>query len=246
MNTPFTVIPAIDVRNASVVRLSQGDYTRETVYVDSPLTIAKRYADDGAQWLHLVDLDAARLGRYSLRGLIADLGQSTPLSIQTGGGIRTEGDVESLLRLGVSRVVVGTQAVRDPTRVIGWLREYGCERLILALDTRQDEAGTWRLPVSGWTENSTETLDRMLDHYSNAGLKHLLCTDIARDGMLGGFNLELYRKLSTRWPQLAIQASGGVRSVADVIAAREAGASAAILGRALLEGHFALAGALAC
>jgi phosphoribosylformimino-5-aminoimidazole carboxamide ribotide isomerase len=246
MNTPFIVIPALDVRNARVVRLSQGDYTRETVYVDSPLTIAKRYADDGAQWLHLVDLDAARLGRYSLRGLLGDLVQSTPLKIQTGGGIRNETDVASLLELGVSRVVVGTQAIRDPARVTGWLREYGCERLTLALDTRRDEGGTWRLPVAGWTEDSPETLDGLLERYSKAGLKHLLCTDIARDGMLSGFNLELYRMLSTRWPQLEIQASGGVRSVADVMAAREAGASAAILGRALLEGHLALAGALAC
>lgn len=246
MNTPFTVIPALDVRNARVVRLSQGDYARETVYVDSPLVIAKRYADDGAKWLHLVDLDAARLGRYSLRGLLGDLRQSTSLKIQTGGGIRNEGDVASLLKLGVARVVVGTQAVRDPARVIGWLRKYGCERLTLALDTRQDETGTWRLPVAGWTEVSTESLDGLLERYSKAGLKHLLCTDIARDGMLGGFNLELYRMLSTRWPQLVIQASGGVRSIADVIAAREAGASAAILGRALLEGHLGLARALAC
>jgi phosphoribosylformimino-5-aminoimidazole carboxamide ribotide isomerase len=243
---PFTVIPAIDVRNARVVRLSQGDYAQETVYGDSPLGVAGLYADAGAQWLHLVDLDAARLGGYSLQPLLTQLRLATPLRIQTGGGIRSEADVESLLELGVSRVVVGTAAVRAPERVAGWIRAYGSDRITLALDTRQDESGAWRLPVSGWTENSAAGLDDLLQLYVDAGLKNLLCTDIARDGMLSGFNLDLYRMLAVRWPQLAIQASGGVRSVDDVRAAREAGAGAAILGRALLEARFKLEEALAC
>ena len=246
MNMSFTVIPAIDVRNSRVVRLSQGDYAQETVYGDSPLAAATRYADAGAQWLHLVDLDAARLGGYSLQALVADLRRSTPLQIQTGGGIRSEADVESLLALGVARVVVGTTAVRESTRVIGWIRAYGSERVTLALDVRQDETGAWRLPVAGWTEDSTETLDDLLQCYADAGLKHLLCTDITRDGMLSGFNLELYGMLARRWPQLLIQASGGVRGIDDVRAARAAGASVAILGRALLEGRFELVEALVC
>jgi phosphoribosylformimino-5-aminoimidazole carboxamide ribotide isomerase len=127
-----------------------------------------------------------------------------------------------------------------------WIRRYGSERITLALDARQDAAGTWRLPVAGWTEHSNETLGDLLQRYADIGLKHLLCTDIARDGMLNGFNLDLYRTLARRWPQLRIQASGGVRSVDDVLAAREAGASAAILGRALIESRFDLAEALAC
>ena len=246
MTMAFTAIPAIDVRSSRVVRLSQGDYAKETVYGDSPLATAKLYADAGAKWLHLVDLDAARLGGYSLQTLLADLRDSTPLSIQTGGGIRSEADVEDLLELGVARVVVGTTAVRDPARVIGWLRVYGCDRITLALDARQDAAGIWRCPVAGWTEDSSASLEGLVQQYSDAGLQHLLCTDIARDGMLSGFNLDLYRLLSRRWPQLQIQASGGVRSIDDVRAAREAGASAAILGRALLEGRFKLEDALAC
>lgn len=246
MTMAFTAIPAIDVRSSRVVRLSQGDYAKETVYGDSPLGTAKLYAAAGAQWLHLVDLDAARLGGYSLQTLLADLRDSTPLSIQTGGGIRSEADVEDLLELGVARVVVGTTAVRDPARVIGWLRVYGCERITLALDARQDAAGTWRCPVAGWTENSSASLEALVQQYADAGLQHLLCTDIARDGMLSGFNLDLYRLLSRRWPQLQIQASGGVRSIDDVRAAREAGATAAILGRALLEGRFKLEDAVAC
>lgn len=246
MTVPFTAIPAIDVRDSRVVRLSQGDYARETIYQDSPLEAARRYGDAGAQWLHLVDLDSAKLGGYSLHALLADLRRSTALQIQTGGGVRTEADVEALLDLGVARVVVGTKAVLEPTRVSGWIARYGHERITLALDTRQEANGDWALPVAGWTENSLASLDGLLEVYAEAGLKHLLCTDIARDGMLSGFNLELYRTLSQRWPQLLIQASGGVRSIADIVAARAAGASAAILGRALLEERFTLAEALAC
>jgi phosphoribosylformimino-5-aminoimidazole carboxamide ribotide isomerase len=243
---PFTVIPAIDVRNSRVVRLSQGDYAQETVYDDSPQALARRYADAGAQWLHLVDLDAARLGGYSLRPLLAELRRSTALRIQTGGGIRSEADVETLLSSGAARVVVGTTAVREPLRVMDWIRRYGSEQITLALDARQDEGGAWRLPVAGWTEDSSETLDGLLQRYADAGLKHLLCTDIARDGMLGGFNLDLYRRLARRWPSVLVQASGGVRSADDVVAARDAGAGAAILGRALLEGRCTLAEALTC
>lgn len=242
----FTVIPAIDIRNARVVRLSQGDYARETVYDLPPLETAQRYARDGAQWLHLVDLDAARAGGYTLQPLLAGLRDSTALQVQTGGGIRSEREVEALLMLGVARVVVGTLAVREPDRVRGWIQDYGAERITLALDARQDAQGVWRLPVNGWTEASAQTLDELLQHYADAGLQHLLCTDITRDGMLGGFNLDLYRMLAQRWPMLQVQASGGVRSIGDVRAAREAGAGAAILGRALLEGRLDLAEALAC
>lgn len=240
----FLAIPAIDVRGGRVVRLNQGDYDRETVFGDSPEAIGRAYADAGSTWLHLVDLGAAKNGAYTLAPLLGVL--SKRLSVQTGGGIRSEADVESLLAAGASRVVVGTLAVREPARVAGWLERFGAERITLALDARQDNDGEWRLPVAGWTETSTQTLPELVAFYANAGLKHLLCTDIARDGMLSGFNLELYRLLGTRWPRLCIQASGGVRSLDDIRAARDAGAGAAILGRALLEGRFDLGEALAC
>lgn len=246
MSIPFTAIPAIDVRDARVVRLSQGDYARQTDYANSPLDTARSYAEAGAQWLHLVDLDAAKNGGYSLQSLLVELRQCTALQIQTGGGIRSQSDLESLLALGVSRVVVGTIAVRSPELVCEWIRAYGPERITLALDARKDGAGNWRLSVAGWTETSAQTIDGLLDRYSEAGVRHVLCTDISGDGMLGGYNLGLYRELAERWPTLQIQASGGVRSVADIVAARDAGASAAILGRALLEGQFSLSEALAC
>lgn len=242
----FTILPAIDIRNGSVVRLTQGDYARQTVYGGAPIDTILGYADDGALWLHLVDLDAARAGRYTLTPLLKEICRRTPLKIQTGGGIRAEAEVEEALAAGAERVVVGTLAIREPERVAGWLTTFGADRITLALDARMDEAGVFRLPVKGWTETTTRTLDDLLASYAGAGLRHVLCTDIARDGMLSGFNVDLYRSLAARFPGLDIQASGGARSLDDIRAAKRAGARAAILGRALLEQRFQLKEALAC
>ena len=242
----FTVYPAIDVRGGKVVRLRQGDYADETRYGDDPLAFAKRYADAGATWLHLVDLDAAKAGGYTLQVLLRDIADGTGLQVQTGGGVRTREDVAGLLDAGASRVVVGSLAVRDPGSVLGWIGAFGSERITVALDSRRDADGIWRLPVHGWTETASETLDELLRRYADGGLHHLLCTDIDRDGMLSGPNIELYRSVCAMHPGLQLQASGGVRDVADVIAAREAGCSGAVLGKALLEGRLSLPEALAC
>lgn len=242
----FTVLPAIDIRNGAVVRLSQGDYERQTTYVATPLDTIRGYAEAGAFWLHLVDLDAARDGRYTLAPLLREIRAATALKVQTGGGVRHEADVEALIAAGAERVVVGTVAVREPEKVVRWLEIFGPERLTLALDTREDEHGVWRLPVRGWTENTPHTLESLLGLYAEAGLRHVLCTDIARDGMLSGYNVDLYCSLALRFPNLEIQASGGVRSIADIEAAKRAGASGAILGRALLEGRFRMEEALTC
>lgn len=238
--------PAIDVRAGRVVRLHQGDYARETRYEASPLQQACDYATQGARWLHLVDLDAARAGGYTLRPVLAELKASTALQVQTGGGVRSESDVESLLAAGADRVVVGSLAVREPQRVAGWLREFGTERITIALDTKRDGAGRWMLPVQGWTQDSQIELATLLDRYVEAGLQHLLCTDIDRDGTLTGPNLTLYSQLQALAPGLQVQASGGVSSLDDVRAVRSAGLSGLVLGKALLEGHFNVAEALAC
>lgn len=246
----FVPYPAIDVRDGRVVRLAQGDYLRETRYADDPFALASRYAEAGAQWLHLVDLDAARAGGYTLAPLLARLKSETGLRVQTGGGVRSGADVEALLAGGADRVVIGSLAVREPERVAGWIARHGSERITVALDARCDTDGRWRLPVHGWTDDSGRELDALAAFYSAAGLRHLLCTDIDRDGMLAGPNLGLYRQLRSRFPGLALQASGGVRDAADVAAAREAGCAGIVLGKALLEGRLApaelFAGALPC
>ncbi|HEY4555292.1 MAG TPA: HisA/HisF-related TIM barrel protein, partial [Lysobacter sp.] len=231
-------------------RLCQGDYTQETRYPDDPLTLAQRYADAGARWLHLVDLDAARAGGYTLAPLLQRLRGETGLSIQTGGGVRGEADVEAILAAGADRVVVGSLAVRDPDRVTGWLRRFGASRITVALDARQDDAGRWQLPTEGWTQASGVNLFDLLGRYADAGLEHLLCTDISRDGMLAGPNLALYRALTASAPLVALQASGGVRDLADVAASQDAGCRGVVLGKALLDGRidFAelFAGAVPC
>jgi len=242
----FQVYPAIDVREGRVVRLAQGDYARETRYEGTPLAVAARYAAQGADWLHLVDLDAARAGGYTLLPLLAGIARDTGLKVQTGGGVRVRDDVARLLDAGAQRVVVGSLAVREPDTVLAWLAEFGSERITVALDTRRDDAGAWRLPVHGWTETAAETLDELARRYAQAGLAHLLCTDIARDGMLTGPNLDLYAHLRQVAPALRVQASGGVSALADITGARAAGCAGIVLGRALLEGRFDLPQALAC
>lgn len=242
----FTVYPALDIREGRVVRLRQGDYAQETHYGDDPLPRAQAFEAQGARWMHLVDLDAARAGGYTLAPLLGEIRANTGLQVQTGGGVRGRDDVARILDAGASRVVVGSLAVREPEPVIGWLGEFGAERITIALDARQDEQGLWQLPVHGWTENAGVTLDVLADRYAAAGLRHLLCTDIARDGMLAGPNLALYRHLAARLPGVAVQASGGVRDVADVAAARAAGCAGAVLGKALLEQRMDLGEALAC
>jgi phosphoribosylformimino-5-aminoimidazole carboxamide ribotide isomerase len=151
-----------------------------------------------------------------------------------------------MLGAGASRVVIGSLAVREPALVDTWLQRYGAERITIALDTRQDESGVWRLPIHGWTEHAALDLDACLQRYREAGARHLLCTDIARDGMMLGPNLDLYHRVIARGDGFALQASGGVRDLADVAAARDAGCAGAVLGKALLEGRLTVEEALAC
>lgn len=242
----FTAYPAIDVRDGRVVRLQQGDYARETRYPDDPFAVAMRYADAGARWLHLVDLDAARAGGYTLAPLLRRIADDGRLQVQTGGGVRDEAAVATMLAQGASRVVIGSLAVRDPVQVEAWLQRYGAARITIALDTRQDDAGVWQLPIHGWTERAELDLDACLRRYRDAGAQHLLCTDIARDGMMRGPNIELYRMIEARDEGFRLQASGGVRDVADIVAARDAGCAGAVLGRSLLEGGMRIEDALTC
>lgn len=243
--TAFEIYPAIDVRGGRVVRLAQGDYARETGYADDPLALARAYADAGATWLHLVDLDAARTGGYTLQPLLETIKAQTGLRVQTGGGVRNRSDVERLLGAGADRVVVGSIAVEMPLRVAAWLDECGGESLTIALDVRET-GGQWLPATRGWTRSGALALDALVSFYAHAGLRHLLCTDIARDGMLVGPNLALYAQLHAWVPGLALQASGGARGVGDVGAAQAAGCAGIVLGRALLEGRMGLQEALAC
>jgi len=237
------LIPAIDLRDGRVVRLRQGDYAVQTTFEFNPLRLAADYVAQGASWVHIVDLDGARSGRFENLDVIAAIAASG-VRVQAGGGVRDDAGLARLFDVGVSRVVVGSIAIRDPATVARWLGRYGAERLTLALDTRFRE-GRWQLPSAGWIEAEVATLDELAPWYANAGARHLLCTDIDRDGMLSGPNLALYAHLAGLAPALKVQASGGVSSLADIVALREGGVAGIILGRALLEGAFSLADGMA-
>lgn len=243
---PFTVMPALDLRAGRVVRLAQGDFARETVYGADPVALAREFAAAGAQWLHVVDLDGARDGGFALGTVLRRIREETPLLVQLGGGVRSRDDIAARLEAGAARVVVGTVAVRDPARASRWLAAFGSEALCIALDARQERDGCWRLPLAGWREDSGAELEAVLGAYRGSGLRHVLCTDIARDGMLQGPNVALYRQLACDWPTLRFIASGGVATQADLVALRASGAAAAVVGRAVLEGQLPVAEALAC
>lgn len=240
----FQVYPAIDVREGRVVRLAQGDYARETRYSSDPFAQALAYAAAGATWLHLVDLDAARHGGYTLGKLLSRLKAETALAVQTGGGVRGEQDVQALIDAGADRVVVGSLSVTEPNTVLGWLQQFGSARITVALDARRLPDGRWFPATHGWTQPGRRTLADLVRLYSRSGLRHLLCTDIARDGTLSGPNLELYALLRDWAPKLELQASGGARDVGDVRDARASGCAGIVLGKALLEGQLSLADAL--
>lgn len=240
------IIPALDLIDGKVVRLYQGDYAQKTVYSDDPQSQFTIYNQDGADWLHLVDLDGAKdVSKRQLK-VIASLIANTPAKIQIGGGVRTEQDVKDLLDAGAQRVVIGSTAVKEPEMVAGWMKKYGAEHIVLALDINIDADGNKIVAVSGWQEDSGQTIESLLETYLAVGLKHVLCTDISKDGTLTGSNVELYKELAAAYPQVAWQASGGIGSLDDIAAVARSGASGMIVGRALLEGKFTVKEAIAC
>ncbi len=229
------LIPAIDLRAGRCVRLLHGDFDAETRYPADPRSLLAKYRDLGADWLHIVDLDGARDGHLHNQAIIVKLAAQQAVKLQVGGGLRDTAALKLMLDAGVSRVVVGSAAVSQVAQVHGWLKHFGAERLTLAFDVRMDEAGAPRVTTHGWQSQSAVTLWNALDNYTAAQLKHVLCTDVGRDGALSGPNVALYTEAARRHPRIEWQASGGIRDARDLQALAQAGAAAAISGKALLE-----------
>lgn len=229
------LIPSIDLRHGRCVRLLKGDFAAETRYELEPHELLGRYRALGASWLHVVDLDGAKDGALANRAIIVALASQPAVSVQVGGGVRSAETAHDLLGHGVDRVVVGSAAIERPSEVAGWIAHFGPERVCLAFDVRVDAAHVPRVRTRGWTEGGTLSLWEAVEPFRACGLRHVLCTDIDRDGALGGPNLELYREALERFPELAWQASGGVRDAADLTALAGTGISAAVSGKALLE-----------
>jgi len=235
------IIPAIDLLDGNCVRLLKGNFNKSTAYSTDPAAVGRQFSQLDVQDLHLVDLDGARSGHQRNHDVVAKITAETSLSVQLGGGIRRRADVVRWLNAGVQRCVIGSVAITEPDIVRAWIEEFGAERIVLALDVRLDQNGVPLLSVNGWTAESTISLWDCLDIYANAGIVHILCTDIARDGAMSGPNLELYAEVLSRFPSLQLQASGGVRNIADLHELKTLGLPAAISGRALLDGEITAA-----
>lgn len=234
------VIPAIDLLGGRCVRLYQGDFAKVTVYPDDPLALAGRYLAAGMGRLHVVDLDGARTGGPENLPIIGAMAALAGLSLQAGGGIR---DLERARRLrdaGADRVVIGSVAAEQPETAFAWLDELGADHLVLAFDVRLAPGGDPVVLTRGWVHDSGTSLWTLLERFSERGAVHFLCTDVARDGTLGGPNLGLYRECARRFPGARVIASGGVGSPTDLQTLAATGIAATVTGKALLDGRLTL------
>ena len=234
------IYPAIDLIDGSVVRLHKGDFNQSTTYSTDPVWAAQSYADAGATWLHLVDLDGAKNPENRQISLIAEIIENTGLKVQTGGGIRSFDDVKLLIEAGASRIVIGSLAVRNPEATKAIFKAFGPEKICLAADVIWQNDGFYTA-VSGWQEASNLSLFNFIEIYQQDGVLHALCTDIDRDGTLNGCNRDLYQEVKQKYPELQLQASGGVSMLADLDGLT---ADGVIIGKALYEGRFTVAEAL--
>lgn len=234
------ILPAIDLYQGNCVRLSQGAFDNISFYQTDPFLQIQLFESFNINWVHIVDLDGAKMGEPQQYQLIRDLIQDSPqLKIQVGGGIRTQTDLNLYLNYGVTRVVVGSFALQNPTTFKTWLKQEDPDKLVLACDIRYQN-DIPMISIQGWQQQSEKSLWHFLDDFVEAGLKHVLCTDISRDGMLTGPNFILYQELQTRYPNLIFQASGGIASLSDVELLDKQGLQYAILGKSLYENKIAL------
>ncbi len=231
------VIPAIDLKAGRCVRLFKGDFEQATEYSDDPVAVARGFAALEVADLHVVDLDGARTGEQRNSDAIRGIAGVTPFAIQLGGGIRSAAVVQQWLDCGVDRCVIGSLTIQEPGTVKRWIASFGADRIVLALDVECRHESMPRIATHGWLQTSDTVLWDCLDDFAGAGVRHVLCTDIGRDGAMTGPNLGLYAEILGRYPELELQASGGVRGAADLEALRRLGVPAAITGRALLDGE---------
>lgn len=239
----MNIIPAIDLKDGQCVRLLKGEFSHITRYDVDPVDVARAYEIEGATQLHIVDLDGANEQSMAQSKLITNIAESTALSVQTGGGIRTTRRIETLLKNSVQRVVIGSLAVHDHKTVNSWINLFGRERIVIALDVRYRN-GDYYCATQGWRNNSDVSLWDCLANYPD--LKNLLCTDIDLDGTLSGPNTDLYNDIQQRFPNIRLQASGGIGRLIDIKKLKAMGIDSVIVGKALYEKRFSLKEALAC
>ncbi|MBR5036050.1 MAG: 1-(5-phosphoribosyl)-5-[Prevotella sp.] len=229
------LIPAIDIINGQCVRLTKGDYNQKTVYRDSPAEVAKEFEALGFERLHVVDLDGAKSKHIVNDAVLTAITSQTNLTVDFGGGIKTDEDLEKAFAAGAAMVTVGSVAVTNPDLFMGWLEKYGADRMILGADVRHG-----KISINGWKEDSSEDLLPFLKKYVDAGVRNVLCTEISKDGTLAGPAIDLYKRVMEAYPDLHLIASGGVSSKEDIVALDEAGIPAVVFGKAIYEGRIDL------
>jgi len=241
-----SIFPAIDLMDGGCVRLFKGDFNQRTDYDADPIEVAKGFKAAGAQWLHVVDLDGAKNAKAGQSELIMQIAQESGLRVQTGGGIRERFQVDRLLQGGVERVVIGSLALKEPILVRRWMEDLGAEKIVLALDVKLNEDGVPFPTSHGWKETGENSLWTLLEEYKTSGLKTILVTDIDKDGVLQGSNVELYEAIGKHYPDLDLITSGGVGSLKDVKALKKLKPYGIIIGKAIYENKFTVDEAMAC
>ena len=224
------IIPAIDIIDGKCVRLRQGDYDQKTVYVASPVEVAKQFADAGFTFLHIVDLQGAKEKRIVNWDSIASIIAVPGLQVEVGGGIRTTDDIKKLIEIGVSRVVIGSVAAKSPELVEYWIKQFGAEKIVIGMDVKNNSVA-----ISGWLEDSHRAPMGFVLDLARCGAKIFICTDISRDGMLGGVNIDFYQNLKSAFPDQSIIASGGISTLEDVQVLMKAELTGVIVGKAIYE-----------
>ena len=238
------IYPAIDLRKGQCVRLMQGDFAQTTIYNNNPQDVAREFAQAGAEWLHVVDLDGAQCGSIQQLSVIKAIADAAAINLQVGGGVRTVKDIKLLLDAGAKRVVIGSVCIKSPQLVQTWIKELGAKYFTIALDFRVNVQGEPMVVTHGWQQASDLTVWQALDALE--GIQHVLCTDVQLDGAQQGPNLAFYKEFIRRYPQIELQASGGVGGLNDLEALKAIDVKAVIVGRALYEGSVKLEEALAC
>ena len=226
------LIPAIDLIDGKCVRLTKGDYNQKKIYNENPVEIAKGFEEMGFQRLHVVDLDGARSKHIVNVDVLRAITTETHLTVDFGGGIKSEDDIEKAFANGASMVTIGSIAVTQQELFLKWLDQYGADKLILGADVKNG-----MISINGWKEDSAEQLLPFLKKYIDHGVKNVLCTEISKDGTLQGPALSLYREIMAAYPQLHLIASGGVSSNEDIIALEQAGIPAVVFGKDFYEGR---------
>lgn len=232
---PIKIIPAIDIIEGKCVRLSQGDYEQKTIYNEDPLEVAKSFEDHGITHLHLVDLDGAKSARVVNWKVLENISSNTSLQIDFGGGVKSDEDIHKVFESGAHQVTAGSIAVKSPEKVASWLQTYSADKIILGADVRDK-----KIAISGWKEDSGLDLFPFLENYKAKGIQSVICTDISKDGMLAGSSIDLYQDILESFADLKLIASGGVKSMNEIVRLQKAGLYGAIVGKAIYEGAITL------